>query len=104
MRGFLDYFGLWTAINMTGWFILWWGYDKTVTWEDDLNLLFRTSVGATAITLAVWGVARASRIGSFVPRKYSKAVEDALDGALKVDTRQQDERSEGPQNASDGVV
>ena len=94
MRGFLDYFGLWVAVNMTGWFILWWGYDKNVTWEDDLNLLFRTSVGATAITLAVWGVTRASRIGSAVPRKYSKAVEGALDQTLKVSDNTKEEPDE----------
>ena len=93
MRGFVDFLGLWVAVNMTGWFILWWGYDKNVTWEDDLNLLFRTSVGATAITLAVWGVSRISRAESAVPKKYADRVEQALDTAMQVETNNKEEKS-----------
>lgn|GEM_PF-3036403 len=87
MNKFLDFFALWTAINMIAWFTLWWTYDKTVTWQDEIDLLARTSVGATAITLAVWGVTRASRIGSAVPRKYSKKVENYLDDTLQVEEK-----------------
>lgn len=87
MNKFLDYVGLWVAVNMTGWFILWWGYDKNVTWEDDLNLLVRTSVGATAITLAVWGVTRITRANSAVPQKYAKKVDRALDTAMQIDPK-----------------
>lgn len=101
MKGFLDYLGLWTAINMTTWFILWWTYDNTVTWEQEGRLLIQTSLGATAITLAVWGVSRASRHGSAVPRKYSKVAENALDTALKVDGQQENKPVEKPQNASE---
>ena len=101
MKGFLDYVGLWTAINMTSWFILWWTYDNTVTWEQEGQLLIQTSLAATAITLAVWGVSRASRHGSAVPRKYSKAAESALDTALKVDSQSEDKGPEVPQKASE---
>lgn len=84
MRKFIDYLGLWTAVNMTAWFTLWWTYDKTVTWDEEGHLLIQTSIGATAITLAVWGVATASRSGSAVPKKYAAKAESALDSALQV--------------------
>ena len=84
LRKFIDYLGLWTAINMTAWFTLWWTYDKNVRWEDELHLLVQTSLGATAITLAVWGIATASRAGSAVPEKYAKKAESALDSALQI--------------------
>ena len=85
MKPFIDYLGLWTAINMTAWFTLWWTFDKTVTWDQEGHLLIQTSIGATAITLAVWGVARATRPGSFVPEKYAKKAESALDSAIQVE-------------------
>lgn len=91
MRGFLDYLGLWTAINMTAWFTLWWTYDKTVTWDEEGHLLIQTSLGATAITAAVWGVARVSRAGSAVPKKYAERVEKSLDAALQVNTDKKEE-------------
>jgi hypothetical protein len=91
MSRFIDFLALWTAINMTAWFTLWWTYDKTVTWQDEIDLLIRTSVGATAITLAVWGVTRASRKESAVPRKYSKVVEDRLDATLQIEEEKRDE-------------
>lgn len=91
MRSFIDFFGLWTAINMIAWFTLWWTYDKKVTWEQEFELLIQTSLGATALTLAVWGVTRASQVGSAVPRKYSKVVEDRLDATLSVDKEIQNE-------------
>lgn len=83
MQRFVDFLALWTAVNMIAWFTLWWTYDNSVTWEDEGHLLLQTSLAATAITLAVWGVQRASREGSAVPRKYSKAVEDRLDATLQ---------------------
>lgn len=85
MSRFIDFLALWTAINMIAWFTLWWTYDKTVTWDEEGHLLVQTSIAATAITLAVWGVTRASRPESAVPRKYSKAVEGALDSTLKIE-------------------
>lgn len=91
MSRFLDYFGLWTAINMIAWFTLWWTYDKQVTVEAELTLLMQTSLGATALTLAVWGITRASRIDSAVPRKYSKAVEDRFDSTLSIDEEKKDD-------------
>ena len=93
MRAFVDFLALWTAINMIGWFTLWWTYDKTVGWSDELSLLGRTSLAATALTLAVWGVSRASRAGSAVPRKYSKAVEDHLDTTFQANKEDGDDRS-----------
>lgn len=85
MTKFLDYFALWLAINMIAWSTLWWTYDKSITWQQEGNLFIQTSVGALAITLAVWGVTRASRVGSAVPRKYSKKVEGHLDSSLQID-------------------
>lgn len=84
MSSLLDFFGLWTAINSIAWFTLWWTYDKNVTVADEVDLLFQTSLGATAVTLGVWGITRASRRDSSVPRKYSKAVEDQVDTVLGV--------------------
>ena len=84
MKSFLDYLGLWTAINMIAWFTLWWTYDKTVTWDEEGHLLVQTSIGALAITLAVWGVTRVSRAGSAVPKKYADRVDKALDAAMQV--------------------
>lgn len=84
MRSFLDYFALWTAINMTSWFTLWWTYDRNVTYMDELLLLQQTSIGAAAITLAVWGVTRAGRSGSAVKKKYAKKAEQMLDSAIQV--------------------
>lgn len=92
MRSFIDYLGLWTAVNMTAWFTLWWTYDKNVSVEEELHLLIQTSVGATAITLAVWGVATATRAGSAVPKKYADRAESALDSALQI-TEDKDENS-----------
>jgi hypothetical protein len=89
MKGFLDYLGLWTAINMTAWFTLWWGYDKTVTWQDEVHLLGQTSIAATAITLAVWGVTRASRAGSAVQDKYARKAEQMLDSAIQVSDKEE---------------
>lgn len=94
MSRFLDFFGLWVAINMIAWFTLWWTYDKEVTWEEEFHLLVQTSIGATAITLAVWGVTRASQVGSAVPRKYSQAVESALDQTLKISDDNKEEKNE----------
>jgi hypothetical protein len=94
MRSFLDYFALWTAINMTGWFTLWWTYDRNVTYMDELLLLQQTSIGAAAITLAVWGVTRASRSGSAVNKKYAKKAEQMLDSAIQVSD--EDEKKEQP--------
>jgi len=85
VKSFLDFVALWTAINMIAWFTLWWTYDKTITWEDEIELLGRTSVGATAITLAVWGVTRAGRKGSAVPRKYVNKAESMLDTAVQIE-------------------
>jgi hypothetical protein len=85
VKRFIDFFALWVAINMIAWSTLWWTYDKTVTWQEEGHLLQQTSIGALAITLAIWGVTRAGRPGSSVPRKYSKAVEDALDRTVKVE-------------------
>lgn len=93
MSKFIDFFALWTAINMIAWFTLWWTYDKTVTWDEEGHLLIQTSIGATALTLAVWGVTRAGRSGSAVPRKYSQAVEGALDQTLKVAETNEDKES-----------
>lgn len=90
MSTFVDFLALWTSINMISWFTLWWTYDKTVGWTDELDLLGRTSLAATALTLAVWGVQRASRAGSAVPRKYSKAVEDSLDKTMRVSADRED--------------
>jgi hypothetical protein len=87
VKSFLDFFGLWTAINMTAWFTLWWTYDKNVTVEDELRLLIQTSIGATALTLAVWGITRASRAGSSVPEKYAKKAESAFDAAVQVEEK-----------------
>jgi hypothetical protein len=81
---FIDFFALWTAINMIAWFTLWWTYDKQVTWDQEFHLLIQTSLGATALTLAVWGVTRAGRKGSAVPRKYSQKAEQMLDSAIQV--------------------
>ena len=92
MKGFLDYLGLWTAINMIAWFTLWWTYDKNVTVEQELHLLLQTSLSATALTLAVWGVTRVSRAGSAVPKKYAERVDQALDAAMQVNT----DKKEGP--------
>lgn len=92
MKSFIDFFALWTAINMTAWSVLWWTYDRSVTPYDELHLLQQTSIGATAITLAVWGVTRASRPGSSVPRKYSKKAEQMLDSAIQLS----DEKTSGP--------
>jgi len=84
VSSFLDFFALWTAINMVAWSTLWWTYDKSVTWEQEGHLFVQTSLGALAITLAVWGVTRATRPGSTIPGKYSKVVESALDKTLQV--------------------
>lgn len=84
MNKFIDYLGLWTAVNMIAWFTLWWTYDRNVTWVDELHLLVQTSLGATALTLAVWGVTRISRAESAVPQKYADRVEQALDAAVQV--------------------
>ena len=91
MSKFMDFFAMWTAINMIAWSTLWWTYDKDVTWDQEGHLLIQTSIGSLAITLAVWGVTRASRAGSAVPRKYSKVVEDRLDATLSVDKEIKDE-------------
>lgn len=92
MRGFLDYLGLWTAINATAWFILWWGYDNTVTLLDEGHLLMQTSIGSTAITLAVWGVTRSSRAGSAVAPKYAKKAEQMLDNAMQVSDEKKEDK------------
>lgn len=84
MSRFIDFFALWVAINMIAWSTLWWTYDKNVTWEEEGHLLIQTSIGAAAITLAVWGVTRATRPGSSVPGKYSRAVESALDKTMQI--------------------
>jgi hypothetical protein len=89
MRTFIDFFAMWLAINMIAWSTLWWTYDKTVTWDEEGHLLVQTSLGALAITLAVWGVTRATRPGSAIPGKYSKAVEDALDKTMQVSDKEQ---------------
>lgn len=102
MRSFLDYFGLWLAINMIAWSTLWWSYDKSVTWAEEGHLLQQTSIGATAITLAIWGVTRAARAGSSVPRKYSRRVEASLDEVLKV--AQEDQRRVFDHEVDDHVV
>jgi hypothetical protein len=88
MNRFLDYFALWLAMNMIAWSTLWWTYDKTVTWDQEGQLLVQTSLGSLAATLAIWGVARATRSGSFVPGKYSKVVEDSLDKTMRVNTQE----------------
>ena len=87
---FLDFFALWTAMNMIAWSTLWWTYDKTITWDEEGHLLAQTSLGALAVTLAVWGVTRATRPGSFVPGKYSKAVADSLDKTMRVSADKED--------------
>lgn len=84
MSRFVDFFALWLSINMIWWFALWWSYDKSVTVDEEGHLLLQTSVGATAVTLAVWGVTRISRSGSAVPRRYAARVSGALDKELGV--------------------
>ncbi len=95
MRSFLDYFALWTAINMTGWFTLWWTYDRNVTYMDELLLLQQTSIGAAAITLAVWGVTRAGRPNSAIKEKYAKKAEQMLDSAIQISENENEPNETG---------
>lgn len=84
MNRFVDFFALWLSINMIWWFTIWWTYDKNVTVDEEGHLLLQTSIAATAVTLAVWGVTRISRSGSAVPSRYASRVSAALDRELGV--------------------
>lgn len=84
LRRFVDFLALWTSVNMIAWFTLWWTFDKTVTWDQEGGLLLQTSLAATSITLAVWGVSRITRRGSAVPERYASVVSGALDKELGV--------------------
>ena len=84
MSRFIDFFALWLSINMIWWFTMWWSFDKNVTIDQEGHLLLQTSIGATVVTLAVWGVTRITRSGSAIPEKYASRLSGALDKELGV--------------------
>lgn len=84
MSRFIDFFALWLSINMIWWFTMWWSFDKNVTVDQEGHLLLQTSIGATVVTLAVWGVTRITRSGSAIPEKYASRLSGALDKELGV--------------------